>query len=88
MVLRCHSLEDGFDRDDCFLVKKINGMASGPKRAPMMAQNKVFAPLLSAMHHSRYAHPMLMMERTVAPIITVFSSYPDRTPGIPRPLGI
>jgi hypothetical protein len=47
------------------LVMKMNGIASGPKTAPIMAQNRVFTSLLSAMNQRRIAHAMQFVEMLI-----------------------
>jgi hypothetical protein len=44
-------------------------MANGPKTAPIMAQNLVFAPLLSAICHRAIAHDMHIPEMIRIPVI-------------------
>ena len=50
-------------------MKNTNGMARGPKKAPIKAQKKVFAPLLSAINQSRIAHDINTMEIIIKPAI-------------------
>jgi len=44
-------------------------MASGPNTAPIIAQNCVFAPLLSAINQRRNAHDMHIIEMIIKPAI-------------------
>lgn len=44
-------------------------MANGPKTAPIIAQNLVLAPLLSAIFQRRNAHAMQMMEMMIIPVM-------------------
>jgi hypothetical protein len=44
------------------LVRNTNGMANGPKIAPITAQKNVFAPLLSAIPQRSHAHEMHIKE--------------------------
>jgi hypothetical protein len=44
-------------------------MASGPKKAPINAQKKVFAPLFSATNQSKIALDMNIVETNMIPII-------------------
>jgi len=53
--------------DELFFVRKINGMAKGPKIAPITAQNNVFAPLLSAIDQRKNAHAIHMKEIIIKP---------------------
>jgi len=46
-------------------------MANGPKTAPIIAQNFVLAPLLSAINQRRNAHDIHKMDMTIAPVITL-----------------
>jgi len=55
------------DSGGLFFVRKTNGMASGPKTAPITAQNLVLAPLFSAIFQSRIAHEIKMTEVTIKP---------------------
>ena len=68
-------LLDYLDLDDLFFVRKMNGMANGPKRAPIKAQYHVFAPLLSAIYQSKNAHAMHIMESIIAPNINQIPFY-------------
>jgi hypothetical protein len=61
--------------DELFFVRKINGMAKGPKTAPITAQNNVFAPLLSAINQSKNAHAIHMMEIIIKPDINQIPLY-------------
>ena len=59
-----------FDRvgsEELTFVRNTNGMANGPKTAPITAQNLVLAPLLSAIYQRRYAHDMHIMEMIIKP---------------------
>lgn len=47
-------------------------MANGPKTAPIITQNLVLAPRLSAICQRRYAHDMHMMEMIIIPVIIYF----------------
>ena len=47
-------------------------MANGPKTAPIIAQNSVFAPLLSAINQRRNAHDMVIMEIIINPVMSQF----------------
>ncbi len=58
-----------------FLAKKTNGMANGPKTAPMTAQNLVFAPLLSAINQRKYAHAIHIIEMIIKPAIVFILLY-------------
>ena len=49
------------------LVKKTNGIANGPNKAPIKAQIKVLAPLLSAIFQRRMAHDIVIMEMIIKP---------------------
>jgi len=40
----------------------MNGTASGPKMAPIVAQNSVFAPLFLAIDQSKTAHAIHIKE--------------------------
>jgi hypothetical protein len=60
----------GFDA--LFFVRNTKGIAMGPKTAPIMAQNLVFAPLLSAICQRRKAHIMLSVEMIIIPVIIKF----------------
>ena len=69
---RYHQNQDLIDRvilEDLFFVRNTNGMAKGPKTAPITAQNKVFAPLLSAIDQSRIAHNIHIIEIIITPVI-------------------
>jgi hypothetical protein len=44
-------------------------MAKGPKSAPINAQKRLLAPLVSAIHHSKTAHVMQMMKMTIAAVM-------------------
>jgi len=66
---------DYLDLNELFFVRKMNGMANGPKRAPIKAQYHVFAPLLSAIYQSKNAHAMHIMEIIIAPNINQISLY-------------
>ena len=64
-------------------------MAKGPKIAPIVAQNRVLAPLFSAICQRRTAHDMHKMERIIAPVMMLillliqfvfFFYYPLTTP--------
>jgi len=50
----------------------MNGIAKGPKTAPMTAQNKVFTPLLSAIDQSRIAQPIHITEIITKPTKSSF----------------
>ena len=56
-----------------FLAKNKNGMAKGPKKKPIIAQNDLFAPLLEAIKYSNPAK-----QRDIAIIIKYpkLKSYP------------
>jgi hypothetical protein len=60
----------GFDA--LFFVRNTKGIAMGPKTAPIMAQNLVFAPLLSAICQRRNAHIMHIIEMIIIPVIIKF----------------
>jgi len=47
-------------------------MANGPKMAPIIAQKKVFAPLLSAIFQRRNAHDMVIIEMRIIPVMIQF----------------
>ncbi len=64
----CHNLLDRLGLEELSFARNINGMANGPKTAPMMAQNRVFAPLLSAIYQRRNAHDMLSIEVIIKPV--------------------
>jgi hypothetical protein len=64
-------LTDPQSFDDLFFVRKINGMANGPNKAPIIAQNLVLAPLLSAMSQRIIAQDIHKMDRIIAPVITL-----------------
>jgi hypothetical protein len=53
--------------EELFFVKNTNGMANGPKTAPIIAQNLVFAPLLLAICQRRIAHNMHIIEMMIIP---------------------
>jgi hypothetical protein len=55
--------------EELLFIRKINGMANGPNTAPITAQNRVFAPLLSAIDQSRIAHDMHIIEIMIKPAI-------------------
>jgi hypothetical protein len=67
-----HNLFDCAGFDELFFVRNTNGMANGPKTAPIMAQNLVFAPLLSAIFQRRIAHDMHIIEMIIIPVILKF----------------
>ncbi len=67
-----HNLLDCVGFDELFFVRNTNGMANGPKTAPIMAQNLVFAPLLSAICQRRNAHDMHIIEMIIIPVILQF----------------
>jgi hypothetical protein len=50
----------------------MNGIANGPNTAPIIAQKRVFAPLLSAMDHKRAAQATQIIEIMIAPIMIFF----------------
>jgi hypothetical protein len=50
-------------------IRNTNGMANGPKTAPIIAQNFVLAPRLFAICQRRNAHPIHIMEMVIIPII-------------------
>jgi len=64
-----HDLSVCLDSEDLFFVRNTNGMASGPKKAPINAHKKVFAPLLSATNQSNIALDMNIVETNIIPII-------------------
>ena len=47
-------------------------MANGPKTAPIIAQNLVFAPLLLAICQRRNAHDMHIIEMIIIPVMMQF----------------
>jgi len=47
-------------------------MANGPKIAPIIAQNFVFAPLLSAIFQRRNAHAMHIIDAIIMPVILLY----------------
>lgn len=67
------AFEFGFEfySDDFFFVRKTNGMAIGPKKAPMIVQNRVLAPLFSAICQRMIADRTHTMEMTTAPTIVL-----------------
>ena len=52
-------------------VRTMNGMANGPKIAPIVAQNSVFFPLLSAIDQSIIAHAIHITEMIINPTIQI-----------------
>jgi hypothetical protein len=60
------------DLEDLSFVRNINGIANGPKTAPIIAQNSVFAPLLSAINQRRNAHDMVIIEIIINPVMSQF----------------
>jgi hypothetical protein len=63
--------------DELTFVRNTNGMANGPKTAPITAQNLVLAPLLSAINQRRYAHDMHIMEMIIKPAIMLILPLAD-----------
>ena len=79
---RYHQYHNLFDRvglDELTFVRNTNGMANGPKTAPITAQNLVLAPLLSAINQRRYAHDMHIMEMIIKPAIMLILPLTDFT---------
>jgi hypothetical protein len=72
-----------------FLVRNIKGMANGPKTAPIIAQNFVFTPLLSAIFQRRNAHAMHIIEMMIILVILFLLnfSYNFRSSDITESLG-
>jgi hypothetical protein len=67
-----HNLFDRVGFEELFFVKNTNGMANGPKTAPIIAQNLVFAPLLLAICQRRNAHDMHIIEMIIIPVMMQF----------------
>ena len=59
------------DLEEPPFVRKTNGMANGPKMAPIVAQNSVFFPLLSAIDQSIIAHAIHITEMIINPTIQI-----------------
>ena len=57
---------DSLESVDLSFVRNTNGMAKGPKTAPITAQKNVFAPLLSAMPQRNHAHDIHNMEKIIS----------------------
>ena len=51
-----------------FLAKNKNGIAKGPKKKPIIAQNDFFAPLLDAIKYSRSAKQTEIINRNKYPM--------------------
>ena len=58
--------------EELFFVRNTNGIANGPKTAPIIAQNLVFAPLLLAICQRRNAHDMHIIEIIIIPVMMQF----------------
>jgi hypothetical protein len=52
-----------------FLEKNKNGIAKGPKKKPIIAQNDLFAPLLDAIKYNKPAKQIDITNRTKYPIL-------------------
>ena len=52
-----------------FLAKNKNGIAKGPKKKPIIAQNDLFAPLLDAIKYNKPAKQIDITNRTKYPIL-------------------
>ena len=64
-----------FDRvgfEELFFDRNTNGIANGPKTAPIIAQNLVFAPLLLAICQRRNAHNMHIIGIIIIPVMMQF----------------
>jgi hypothetical protein len=51
------------------LAKNKNGIAKGPKKKPIIAQNDLFEPLLDAMKYNKPAKQIDITNRTKYPIL-------------------
>ena len=67
-----HNLLDCVGFDELFFVRNTNGMANGPKTAPIIAQNLVFAPLLLAICQRKNAHDRHIIEIIIIPVMIQF----------------
>jgi len=57
---------------DLSFVRKINGMANGPKTAPIIVENLVFVPLLLTMCQRRNADDIHIIETIIIPVMMQF----------------
>jgi len=57
-------------------------MARGPKKAPINAHKKVFAPLLSATNQSKTALDMNIVETNMIPIIKLLLTICSAAPNV------